>query len=308
MKLLLLLLLLLSLAQCHNAQQIDEQKSSIQPVIQLKKSSQQLAAELAIDTAKPAMQRAWYAYDTEAKLPLSVAHTGFTVLADTSFKAAGFVSIDERFLRHFSTVSDTTISYHQSDWVKPWKRLTKQQRRIRIAREQANYARKADSLHMLNNRDHYRVWLLNNSTDTIALATQDESLICILQAQNAYKQWQPVQFWRFSGCGNSNIAAYLLPKEHISFLAKIRRHGNFKTALRYKLMGAKQFYYSNEFDGVINYGEFKEYPHLSFDTNGISKQSGRKSFQLDSLLRADFRGNVASSFLRGGHTIKLLPH
>jgi hypothetical protein len=304
----LLLLLSLSFVQCHNAQQTDEQKSSNKPALHLKKSSQQLAAEVAMDTAKPVIQRAWYEYDTEAKASPAIARTGFTVLADTNFKTAGFVSIEERFLRHFSTVSDTTISYYRADWVKPWKRLTKQQRRTRIAHEQANYARKADSLHTLNNRGRFRVWLANNSADTIALNTEGESLVCVLQAQDIAKKWQPVQFWRFSSCGNSNIAKYLLPQESISFLANIPRNGNFKTMLRYKLAGVKQFYYSNEFEGRINYGEFKDYPQFFLDGEGVVRRSTHHPFKLDSLPRIVYRRDWTFPFRRGAQAIKLLPH
>lgn len=254
------------------------------------------------------MQRAWYEYSTDAKPPATACRTGFVMLADTSFKPTSFVSIEERLLRNQSTISDTTITFHRAAWVSHWKELTPQQRQARIAREQAFYARQADSLHTLNNQGSYRVWLMNNSADTIALATQDASLVCILQARNSHKRWQPVQFWRFSGCGNSNIARYLLPKEHISFLAKVPSHGNFSTALCYKLAGAKQFYYSNEFAGRINDWEFEEPPRFYLDNKGIERQSTKKLYKLDTLLRADYRGNVASSFLRGGKTSKLLSH
>ncbi len=308
MKSLLILLLLLVFVQCHDARQNDEAKSAVRPVARLKQSERQAATELALDTAKPAMQRAWYQFDTETKLPANIPHGGFAVLADTSFKATGFVSIEERFLRHFSTVSDTTISYYRADWVKPWKRLTKQQRRTRIALEQASYAQKADSLHTLNNRGRFRVWLLNNSADTITLNTEGESLVCVLQAQDMAKKWQPVQFWRFSSCGNSNIAKYLLPQASISFLASIPRNGNFKTALRYKLAGVKQFYYSNEFEGRINYGEFKDYPHFFLDGEGVMRRSTHHPFKLDSLPHIVYRRDWALPFRRGGRAIKLLPY
>jgi hypothetical protein len=304
----LFLLLFPVLVQCHEDQQTDEAKSSVQAPVRLEKSRHEVATELVTDPTKPAMQRAWYEYDTKTTAPTTAFRAGFVMLADTSSKPTGFVTLEEQLLRQQSTISDTTISPYRAGWANHWKGLTLRQRHARIAREQAFYARLADSLHTLNNKGSYRVWLMNNSADTIALATQDASLVCILQAQDIRKQWQPVQFWRFSGCGNSNIARYLLPNEHISFLAKVPRHGNFKTTLRYKLAGAKQFYYSNEFMGRINYGEFKERPHLYTDNKGVKRQSGRKSFKLDSLLRADYRGNVASSFLRGGETIKLFSH
>jgi len=304
----LLLLLFSVLVQCHEAQQTDEAKSSVQAPTRLEKSRHEVATKLVTDHTKPTMQRAWYEYDTEAKAPDITFRAGFAVLADTSSKPTSFVALEEQLLRQQSTVSDTTIAPYRAGWARHWKGLTLRQRHARIAREQAFYARLADSLHTLNNKGSYRVWLMNNSADTIALATQDASLVCILQARNSHNQWQPVQFWQFSGCGNSNTARYLLPKEHISFLTKVPRHGNLKTTLRYKLAGAKQFYYSNEFAGRINDGEFEEPPRFYCDNKGVKCHSRRRLYKLDTLLRADFRGNVASSFLRGGKTIKLLPY
>nr|GFD39083.1 hypothetical protein [Tanacetum cinerariifolium] len=69
-----------------------------------------------MNPAKSAMQRAWYEYDTEVKLPAITPGAGFTVLADTCFKPTGFVSIEERLLRNQSTISDTTITFYRAAW------------------------------------------------------------------------------------------------------------------------------------------------------------------------------------------------
>lgn len=295
------------LTQCHYAPETEQETPATQAPKSLEAASKPPTLDLATDTAKPAMQRAWYEYDIEAKLPDITSRAGVVIVADTSFKSTDFASIEERLLRGESTISDTTISLHNASWGNRWKGLTLRQQRAKIAREQAFYARQADSLHALTNQGSYRGWLLNNSADTVTLATQDASLVCILQAQDTRKQWRPVQLWRFSGCGNSNVAKYLLPKEHLSFLAKIPRHGNFKTTLRYKLAGAKQFYYSNEFAGYVNYGEFNENLAFHTDASGVKQISSNK-FKLDSLSPISHWRNLAFPFRRGSHAVKLLPH
>ncbi len=307
MKYSLVLLLSFLFTRCRYAPETKQETLAMQVSKRLEAASEPPTLDLATDTAKPAMQRAWYEYDTEVKPPAITPRDGFTIVADTSFKSADFASIEERLLRGESTISDTTISIHNASWGNNWKGLTLRQQRTKIASEQAYYLRQADSLHTLTNQGSFRVWLLNNSADTIMLATQDASLVCVLQAQNTRKQWQPVQFWRFSGCGNSNVAKYLLPRESLSFLAKTPRHGNFKTKLRYKLAGAKQFYYSNEFAGYVNYGDFKE--NLAFHTDALGvKKLDSKKFKLDSLSPISHWRNLAFPFRRGSHAVKLLAH
>ena len=139
-----------------------------------------------------------------------------------------------------------------------WRKLTSQQKQAEVARWRAACGRQADSLHTVNNRGHLHIWLYNNSADTVHLATQDDSFICVLQAQDKKQRWCSVQYWEFSKCGNSYYNQLLLPRERVALLTALPNRGHDKIRLRYKLAGIDQFYYSNEFESRVNYHEFIE--------------------------------------------------
>ncbi|MNE57953.1 hypothetical protein D3C80_1529510 [compost metagenome] len=131
------------------------------------------------------------------------------------------------------------------------------------------------------------VWLINNSSDTIEVQMQDGSYVCILEAKNKSHKWKPIEFWRFSRCGNSYYSKRFLPKTANSFLAIHLNKGEYKTKLRYKLLGADKFYYSNEFDGQIEYCQFLE------DSSSFTSR-GRPHYKLDTLVNLCFRMRVNS--------------
>lgn len=240
------------------------------------------------EAAERYMERAWYEYGTSQSPPPAAPQNEFVVIADVAHKPKDFVSSSEQWLRQrLANRANPTALFALS----PWRELTAQQRQTRLLQEQHAYQRQADSIHTVNNNGENRlVWLLNNSADVITIGTQDASLFCVLQAQDKEKQWQPIQYWQFSKCGNSYVAQFLLPKERICFLAKSHQQGNFKTKLRYKLAGPKQFYYSNEFDGRIDYNEFGEKP-----SSHPRLVAGKPvaAFKLDSLPRIYYFGRIA---------------
>jgi hypothetical protein len=252
---------------------------SLKPVLRAHPTS------LAPEAAGHYMERAWYEYGTSQSPPPAAPQNEFVVVADVAREAKNFVSSSEQWLRQrLANRANPTALY-------PWRELTAQQRQTRLKEEQKAYRQQADSLHTVNNnKGNHLVWLVNNSADVITIGTQDASLFCVLQAQDKEKQWQPIQYWQFSKCGNSYIAQFLLPKERICFLAKSRQQGNFKTKLRYKIAGLKQFYYSNEFDGRIDYNEFTERP---FSRPRLVAGKPVAAFKLDSLPRTNYFGHIA---------------
>lgn len=58
------------------------------------------------------------------------------------------------------------------------------------------------------------------------------------------------------------------PKKATSFITTLPKRGNFKTKLRYKLLGFTKFYYSNIFDGTIDYCQFKISDQYSYAYGG----------------------------------------
>jgi len=109
---------------------------------------------------------------------------------------------------------------------------------------------------------------------------QDWSYICVLQGLTKGGQWFPLQYWRFSNCGNSYHDKHFPPKTANSFITTIPNKGDYETKLRFKLLGTDKFYYSNEFTGKINYCDFVE------DSTNYNDRSSKPEphYKLDSIV------------------------
>lgn len=122
----------------------------------------------------------------------------------------------------------------------------------------------------MNSRRYYGSFS-NITNDTILLPIQDESLIAVLEAINLQDEWQAIQFWPVSGCGNSYYSRSIYPGNSIQFTVN-NNFGNILTSLRLKLHGTDTIYISNEFNGTVCEGIFnkpkdltKQYKHILCD-------------------------------------------
>lgn len=201
----------------------------------------------------------------------------FLILADTGFKAGNFVSFHEKHYREKAVTLDTS----DLDWLENWNELTVRQKFAKVKEEKKLYLIEADSEHFKNNNERQLVWIINNSIDTVAIQRQDWNYICILQAQNEDGQWYPIQNWNFSRCGNSYYIDSIPPGSSKAFITELPKDGDFQTKLRFKLLGADKFYYSNEFDGKINYCMFKDSPAKYKFMGKLNRSS---YFKLDSFV------------------------
>lgn len=223
------------------------------------------------------MQAAWYEIGLDEPIPnIKKLQKEFVIIVDTNYRAKNFISFAENYSRERSTKLDTS----NLNWNDGWEKLTTKQKIEKVKQEKKAYLIQADSIHIANNKGLQQVWIINNSKDTVALQMQDWSYICVLQAKTKTGQWYPIQYWRFSTCGNSYYCKYFPPKKVNSFITNLPHKGNYKTKLRYKLLGTDRFYYSNEFYGRINYCEFVEDISNYDDRRGKPKQH----FKLDSLI------------------------
>lgn len=222
------------------------------------------------------MKPAWYEHGIDEPIPnFQGLQNEFVIIVDTNFKAINFISFDEDQSRERSTKLDTS----DLNWTDDWEKLTTKQKLEKVNKEKKSYLIQADSAHILNNQGQQQVWIINNSKDTVTIQMQDWSFICVLQAKTKGGQWYPIQYWRFSTCGNSYYFKHFPPKTANSFVTKLPNEGDYKTKLRYKLLGADKFFYSNEFDGRINYCEFVE-----DSTNYNNRGEPQPHFKLDSLI------------------------
>lgn len=208
------------------------------------------------DCSLGSMLRAYNEHGADEEVPaINDLDDKFIVVVDSSQKATNFISFGEGHLRDEVANLDTSNYWlHNEEWYK----MTVKQKFSYVAREKVRSKQEADSIHLKNNQGRQQVWIINNSSDTVSIQMQDWSFICILEAITKGGQWLPVQYWRFSDCGNSYYDKRFLPKTANSFLMDWPRQGDYTTRLRFKLMGVKQFYYSNEFLGRINYCQFVE--------------------------------------------------
>ncbi|MEQ9217742.1 MAG: hypothetical protein RLO17_06865 [Cyclobacteriaceae bacterium] len=105
--------------------------------------------------------------------------------------------------------------------------------------------------------DAYPV-LIENISDTVRNVETLEGWIFILQeAKDKEGNWRPIEYIDYRAvCGNSHGNEKILPDEYL--ISKIYRYnGNFQTKLRVRFSTHKEVYFSNEYDGWINYSQFE---------------------------------------------------
>ncbi len=99
------------------------------------------------------------------------------------------------------------------------------------------------------------VYVQNNATDSIRISKQDSHLYLIQEAKDKSNQWKPVEYWRYSWCGNSYLSEKLASKGIIKTESEAYK-GNFKTEIRFKLLNNSKVYYSNTLEGNIYHEQF----------------------------------------------------
>jgi hypothetical protein len=228
------------LSSCHTKSQLDKK-----------------AFDENFDCKKGLMRSAWYEHGVDENIPtIRNLSDSFIVFVDTYFKARNFISFDEDYLRKQSNELDT--SYLSLLNPEVWEKLSVKEKFEKLAEQKRSYKRQADSAHIINNQGQNQIWIINNTTDTVSIQMQDGSYICILQGLSKSEQWFPIQYWRFSKCGNSYYDKHFPPKTANSFITTIPNKGDYETELRFKLLGTNKFYYSNGFRGKIDYCDFVE--------------------------------------------------
>ena len=118
------------------------------------------------------------------------------------------------------------------------------------------------------NNLEFSVGISNHSADTIYIPIQDKSVISILEAKDNNGNWNPIQFWPISGCGNSYYSQIISPNQTLLYSVK-KDFGEIPTSMRLRLHGTDTIFVSNEFSGTINSNMFKikeniinEYKHV----------------------------------------------
>ncbi len=119
-------------------------------------------------------------------------------------------------------------------------------------------------LRTLRERIHYKtlpVYIFNNSESdrVISKPIVNGDLFMQVQAKDKNRNWKPIEYNYVPGfiCGTGHRDYLLKSKRFI--VSTIKKYsGDYKTKMRVKFMSQEKIYYSNEFDGAINYSQFKK--------------------------------------------------
>lgn len=113
----------------------------------------------------------------------------------------------------------------------------------------------------------YPIFILNPNKQSLSIELQDMQVIMIYEALNELNEWQPIEYWTYSTCGNSYSNVVIEPKHFI--MSKIVKYqGGYKTKLRLKIKNRNSIFYSNVFNGFINKSQL--------DTKKINQELSRK--------------------------------
>lgn len=105
------------------------------------------------------------------------------------------------------------------------------------------------------------VFLINETDSIMIIENHDGKLILIQEALDRNGEWTPIEYFNFSGCGNSYGEYFLAPDKLLMFGLR-RYQGEFKTKFRVRLKVSNTNVFSNVFEGSINEGQFEEMEKL----------------------------------------------
>ena len=107
-------------------------------------------------------------------------------------------------------------------------------------------------------KDHFVAHLVNNMEEDISIERQDGSLMMIQEALNKEGEWQPIEFWVPSGCGNSYFYPLTLKSQHYIMFPVKKYKGNYSTKIRLKWRNGEKVIYSRPFEGSIDEVQFQK--------------------------------------------------
>ena len=117
-----------------------------------------------------------------------------------------------------------------------------------------------------NPKDYFTGYLINTSDSTFNADRQDGSLIMIQEALDEDGNWAPIEYWVYSGCGNSYFDPLQLdPGKYVMIPIK-HYSGKFKTKIRLKFKKDDNVLYSDSFEGSV---DLKQFDKETRQVNGI---------------------------------------
>lgn len=111
-----------------------------------------------------------------------------------------------------------------------------------------------------NPQGYFTAYLINTSDSVLNARKQDGSLIMIQEALNEKDEWQPIEYWVRSGCGNSYFESLILKSQKYVMIPVKQYQGSYKTKIRLKMDTGKAILYSEPFEGSIDISQFEKEP------------------------------------------------
>lgn len=115
-------------------------------------------------------------------------------------------------------------------------------------------------------KSHFIAYLVNMTDSSVYIKTQDGSLLIIQEALDENNNWQPIEYWIPSGCGNSYFNPLSLEAGKCVLVPIKKYTGNYKTQFRLKFNIGKSIIYSDTFEASLDKTQFKK---VTGDVNGI---------------------------------------
>lgn len=109
-----------------------------------------------------------------------------------------------------------------------------------------------------NPKDYFTAYLINTSDSTFKAERQDGSLMMIQEAMNDSGVWQPIEYWVYSGCGNSYFDPLELDSGKYVTIPIKKYEGSFKTQFRLKMKTNSSIFYSETFEGSLEKSQFEK--------------------------------------------------
>lgn len=123
------------------------------------------------------------------------------------------------------------------------------------------YINSEETILFNNTYEGFKLYISNNTKDTIHFNAQDSRLYLTIQAKDKNNVWKDIEHIPNSWCGNSYHSIFL-PSNHYWEFSVPKYYGEFKTLLRAKLLYKTSLkdkskpIYSNTFKGSINPAQF----------------------------------------------------
>ncbi len=107
-------------------------------------------------------------------------------------------------------------------------------------------------------KGYFTAYLINTTDSTLTADRQDGSLIIIQEALDGRGEWRPIEYWVYSGCGNSYFNPLELKPDHYVMIPIRKYTGGSTTKIRLKWKLGGKTMYSGSFDGRIDNEQFSK--------------------------------------------------